>query len=220
MTTPDNRTIPLPEGELFPEEVPVATETIVPSSFPAPTDLWSSLLAMIPDGKKQIVKKRLDRIDAKSNLEAIRAPKPVWRETEVILIIHEATCLCCEARFQWPNQWLLIKKEHSIQGTHYVQAEPSSRLDPEIEYAHLPMRTEYQLCEVRTCHHCFNIAHQLRRSALNRPNQAPTAEELEAEITAAFDNLWAHATTGTTEVPIVQDIPSPDHFLTRFTQTN
>lgn len=139
--------------------------TMAPPTPKPNDDLWNSLLALIAPGKKAIVEKKLSKIEAKSLNAERRAIKPSWRDEEVILIIHEATCSTCFSRFQWPNQWLLVRRSHPTFGVHYVQQEASSRTDPELEFAHLPLRTEYQLCEVRACQHCFGLSNLLSKSS-------------------------------------------------------
>lgn len=161
-----------PQGEIKAEPTgqehtpsTIGQSTLMPPTPKPNEDLWAALLNMISPGKKAIVQKKLDKAEAKSLNAEYKRIKPSWRDEEVILIIHEATCTTCLSRFQWPNQWLLIKKSHEVLGTHYAQHDFSNRIDPELEFAHLPLRTEYQLCEVHACQHCFGLSNLLVKAA-------------------------------------------------------
>ena len=145
--------------------------TPVPAPVPAPQglpqipkpngDLWDALLALVPAGRQHIVEKKLLKAQQPKPEAPVPRAASQWRDDEIILIIHEATCRSCDARFQWPNQHLLMRKSHPTLGSHYVQVDPNTYQDVELQFPNLPQRTEYQLCEVATCQHCFNIANLL-----------------------------------------------------------
>jgi hypothetical protein len=123
-------------------------------------DLWLALCALA-EGKKP--KKTSPKA---LPLESSPIPSSGWHETEAILIIHEANCQVCDHTYTWPNPHLLIKKVHRRLGTHYVQA-PETPFDPELVYAHLPLRTEYQFGSIQCCNQCFNLNHLIGKARLS-----------------------------------------------------
>lgn len=136
-------------------------------------DLWLALCALA-EGKKLPKKATKDK-----PLETSPIAQSGWHETEAILIIHEAQCQVCSHTYTWPNPYLLIKKEHRKLGTHYVQA-PQTTFDPELIYAHLPLRTEYQFGSIQCCNHCFNLNHLIAKAKAD----ANTTQETQNEPTS------------------------------------
>ena len=118
-------------------------------------DLWRSLVEMAAQSKK---KPKKSTGPQHKPLQLVPMQRPQWRETEVVLIIHESTCKCCGSVYQWPNHNLLIKKEHPKLGTHFIEMPPVHN-DPEVVYSHLPQTTQYHFWESSACQKCFNLSH-------------------------------------------------------------
>lgn len=121
----------------------------------------------------------------------------LWKDKELILIVHRITCKTCKETYAYPNGKVLLQRTHPTKGEHFVELGPRYK-DPEIAFKDLFLSEAYRDEEVDVCQKCWNLAHVIEKARLKdgQETKAKTPPKTEAIQDTPDESAF--------------DIPTPD----------